>query len=285
MEFNGRVAVITGAASGIGLALAQRFAREGMRLVLADVEQAALDDAARTLQNQGVNLVAQHCDVANTADVDALAGAAYSHYGAVHVLCNNAGVGGPAVPIWMQTPDAWQWVLGVNMMGVLHGIRSFVPRMMAGGEPGHVVNTASVAGLVTGPLMSPYYASKHAVVAFSESLYFDLQIVKSDIGVSVLCPGFVKTRIGESARNRPPGDFGTSSGDLKGKMQELIEKGAPPDEIAGQVVDAIARRQFWILTHLEMDSRIADRSERMLARRNPEHPEMSARTTSNTAAK
>lgn len=265
--------MVTGGASGIGLALAQCFAREGMRLVLADIEQPALDQAGRSLQDQGANVLARHCDAANASDVDALAEAAYSRYGAVNILCNNAGVGGVAAPIWMQTRDTWNWVLGVNMMGVLHGIRSFLPRMLAGGQPGYVVNTASVAGLVTGPLISPYYASKHAVVAISESLYFDLQIVKSDIGVSVLCPGFVKTRIGESARNRPVGDFGPSPSDLKGKMQELIEQGAPPEDIARKVLDAIETRQFWILTHPEMDPRIIDRHERMLARRNPQHPE------------
>jgi NAD(P)-dependent dehydrogenase (short-subunit alcohol dehydrogenase family) len=271
MELGGKVAVVTGAASGIGRALAERFASEGMRLVLADIERPALDAAARELTRQGAIVLAQHCDVSDAADVDAVAEAAYARFGAVHILCNNAGVGGAGAPVWMQTADTWRWVLSVNLMGVIHGIRSFVPRMLAGGEAGHVINTASVAGLVTGPLISPYYAAKHAVVAVSESLYFDLQIVKSAIGVSVLCPAFVKTRIGQSARNRPAtGDYGASSAELTSKLQSLIDAGTPPADIADQVVDAIKRGQFWILTHPEMDARIIDRHERMLARRNPE---------------
>jgi len=281
MEFHQRVAVVTGAASGIGRALAGRFAAGGMRLVLADIEEPALHDAALALRAQGATVLAQRCDVSQPADVSALADASYSAYGAVHILCNNAGVGGGAVPVWMQTPDTWRWVLGVNMMGVIHGISSFVPRMIAGGEEGHVVNTASVAGLVTGPLISPYYASKHAVVALSESLYFDLQIVGSRLGVSVLCPGFVKTRIGQSERNRPPeGDFGPPGSDqMRAKMKELIDQGTAPEEVATQVVDAIRRRQFWILTHPEMDARLSDRAERMLARRNPEVPELAQRNS------
>jgi NAD(P)-dependent dehydrogenase (short-subunit alcohol dehydrogenase family) len=280
MEFKGKVAVITGAASGIGQALAQQFANQGAHVVLADIEDAALAHTARLLQDQGVSVLPIRCDVSIASQLDELAAAAYSRFGAVHILCNNAGVGGGAAPLWMQTPDMWQWVFGVNMMSVIHGIRSFVPRMLAGGEPGHIVNTASVAGLVTGPLMSPYYASKHAVVALSEALYFDLQIVQADIAVSVLCPGFVKTRIAQSERNRPQtGDFGPpGSAEMRQKMKALIEQGAPPDDVARQVLEAIGRRQFWILTHPEMDPRISDRTERILARRNPEHPEMAARS-------
>ena len=275
MKWNGGVAVVTGAASGIGRALAERFAREGMRVSMADIEEPALEQAATALRNSGATVMAQRCDVSSAAEVDALAEAVYSRYGSVNLLCNNAGVGGGAAPIWKLTLDTWQWVMGVNMMGVLHGIRSFVPRMVAGGEPGHVVNTASVAGLLTGPFISPYYASKHAVVAMSESLYFDLKAVQSDIGVSVLCPGFVRTEIGRSDRNRPrTGDFGAPiSGDLGEKMRELIAQGTAPEEIAERVVEAVGSGQFWILTHPEMDYRISDRSERMLARRNPEHLE------------
>jgi NAD(P)-dependent dehydrogenase (short-subunit alcohol dehydrogenase family) len=276
VELKGSVAVVTGAAGGIGRALAERFAGEGMRLVLADIEESELAVTARTLHDSGATVLAHRCDVSSPADLDALSDAAYSRFGAVHVLCNNAGVGGAALPIWMQTPDTWRWVLGVNLMGVIHGIRSFVPRMIASGEPGHIVNTASMAGLLSGTLISPYYASKHAVVAVSESLYFDLHMVQANIGVSVLCPGFVKTRIGESDRNRPQaGDFGPAdSGQMPSKMRELIDQGTPPDRIAVQVAQAILDGRFWVLTHPEMDSSVRDRAESLLARRNPELPKL-----------
>lgn len=268
--------MVTGAASGIGRAMAERFAREDMRIVLADIEERELTSTARSLRDAGATVLAQRCDVSDAADVDRLADAAYAIFGGVHVLCNNAGVGGASLPIWMQTPDTWRWVLGVNVMGVIHGIRSFVPRMLAAGEPGHVVNTASMAGLLSGRLISPYYASKHAVVALSETLYFDLHMVNGDIGVSVLCPGFVKTRIGESDRNRPQmGDFGPSgSGQMPSKMRELIEQGPPPERVAAEVFEAIRRGQFWILTHPEMDMSVRDRAESILARRNPELPKL-----------
>jgi NAD(P)-dependent dehydrogenase (short-subunit alcohol dehydrogenase family) len=270
------VAVVTGAASGIGRALAERFAREDMSIVLADIEERELTSTARSLRDAGATVLARRCDVSDAADVDRLADAAYAIFGGVHVLCNNAGVGGASLPIWMQTPDTWRWVLGVNVMGVIHGIRSFVPRMLAAGEPGHVVNTASMAGLLSGGLISPYYASKHAVVALSETLYFDLHLVNGDIGVSVLCPGFVKTRIGESDRNRPQmGDFGPpGSGQMPSKMRELIEQGPPPERVADEVFEAIRRGQFWILTHPEMDMPVRERTESILARRNPELPQL-----------
>jgi NAD(P)-dependent dehydrogenase (short-subunit alcohol dehydrogenase family) len=275
VELHGIVAVVTGAAGGIGRAMAERFARDGAHLVLADIEEPQLAVTARALQDAGATVLAQPCDVSRAGDLDALASAAYSRFGAVHVLCNNAGVGGAALPVWMHTPDTWQWVLGVNLMGVIHGIRSFVPRMIASGEPGHIVNTASMAGVLSGTLISPYYASKHAVVAVSESLYFDLHLVQANIGVSVLCPGFVKTRIGESDRNRPSGDFGPSSaGPMPSKMRELIDQGTPPDRIADQVAQAILDGQFWILTHPEMDPAVRDRTGSMLARRNPELPKL-----------
>jgi NAD(P)-dependent dehydrogenase (short-subunit alcohol dehydrogenase family) len=253
-DFSGKVAVVTGAASGIGRALADRFAREGMRVVLADVEQAALDAAAEALAGEhgAGNVLAVPTDVRDEKAVDALAAATFEHFGTAHVVCNNAGVGVGGLT-WDIPADRWRWIVEVNLLSVAHGIRAFVPRMIEQGE-GHVVNTASAAGLLTGPVMAPYYATKHGVVALSEALHFDLQLTGTSIGVSVLCPEWVRTRIGESERNRPadveamPGmpDDGEGAGNI---IRALVESGLDPDDVAGRVVDAIRTGRFWILTH------------------------------------
>ena len=271
-DFEGKVAVVTGAASGIGQALAERFAREKMRVVLVDIEQPALSSAAGEMESNGATVAAVSLDVSKAADVETLAGKVYSRFGAVHVLCNNAGVGGVGGPAWQQSLEAWNWVLGVNLFGVIHGIRSFVPRMLAGGEEGHIVNTASLAGLLSGPLIAPYFVSKHGVVALSESLYLELQAAHApQLGVSVLCPGLVKTRIAESVRNAPPGSAIQSSAEMQQQLRGLLEQfGAPPARIADQVLAAICNREFWILTHPEYNPAIRARAEGMLQNRNPE---------------
>jgi NAD(P)-dependent dehydrogenase (short-subunit alcohol dehydrogenase family) len=259
-DFSGKVAVVTGAASGIGRALAGRFAREGMRVVLADVEKGALDDAAEGLggEHGPDNVLAVPTDVRDERAVDALAAATFEHFGTAHVVCNNAGVGVGGLT-WDIPADRWRWILEVNLLSVAHGIRAFVPRMIEQGE-GHVVNTASAAGLLTGPVMAPYYATKHGVVALSEALHFDLQLTGTSIGVSVLCPEWVRTRIAESERNRPadveampgmPVD-GEGAGEGQGAgsiIQGLVDSGLDPDDVAGKVVDAIRTGRFWILTH------------------------------------
>lgn len=198
-----KVAVVTGAASGIGRALAVACGQRGMAVVAADIEEPALRQTQQLLQAQGVPCVTQLCDVADAAQVHALADASWSAYGRVDWLFNNAGV---AVlgPVWESTPDDWAWVLGVNLMGVVHGVRAFVPRMLAAGTPAHVVNTASAAGLATLAGSGVYCASKHAVVALSECLQHDLRAAGSPIGVSVLCPSLLPSAIDASARNRPP---------------------------------------------------------------------------------
>src|SRR5579871_3810153 len=200
-EFQGRVAVVTGGASGIGKAIAEKCVSEGMKVVLADIEGPALEETATAMKGS----VPYQVDVSDAVAVEAMAAAVYKDFGAVHLLFNNAGVAPDGKPTWAQSLETWKWVIDVNLYGVIHGLRSFVPRMLKGGEEGHIVNTASVAGLHSGPMISPYYATKHAVVGMSESLYIELRSGGAKVGASVLCPAFVRTRIGESGRNRPGG--------------------------------------------------------------------------------
>lgn len=270
-ELEGRIALITGAASGIGLAMARAFVDEGMSLVLADVDSAALETAAADLGDDTAVLTAR-CDVADAADVEALRDAAVERFGTVHVVCNNAGVstGGP---IWSHTPEDWDWVLGVNLHGVINGIRTFTPLLIDQGE-GHIVNTASMAGLTSPPFMGVYNVSKHAVVTASETLHGDLALFGAGgVGVSVLCPGWVRTRIHEAGRNRPGVDpeaplEGTDSALLE-HVTGLIEGGIDPAQVAAQVVDAVRTRRFYILTHPDWNDMITDRTARIVAGEDP----------------
>ena len=264
--FADRVAVITGGASGIGRALAERFAAAGMRIVLADVEEPVLHEAARAMQETGAVVLPVVVDVSDAAAVEALAEEAYSKFGVVHVLCNNAGVAGGGAPVWEQSLATWDWVLKVNLWGVIHGVYTFVPRMLAAGEEGHVVNTASAAGLRTGPLLAPYHASKHAVVALSESLHFDLQLAKAQVSASVLCPAFVKTHLADSTRNQPAT---VDAGRYPEAMRNKVTTGMLPETIAERVFAAVRDEQFWILTHDDFDDMIRARFEGMLRRENP----------------
>ena len=200
--FQGKVAVVTGAASGIGRALAERCAQEGMKVVLADIEEPALLQANRELAAQGAETLAVPTDVSQAGDVETLARKAFETYKAVHLLCNNAGVGGGKTA-WESTLADWEWVLGVNLWGVIHGIHFFVPRMLEQQSEGHIVNTASMAGLIYGPGQSSYKVSKHGVVSLSETLYYELALQGASLKVSVLCPGYVNTNVLDSQRNRP----------------------------------------------------------------------------------
>ena len=272
-EFGGRVAVVTGGASGIGFSLASAFAAEGMKVVLGDIEAPALDEAVAKLTATGAEVIGVRTDVSDAAQVQALADAAVARFGAVHVLCNNAGVGAGGLS-WEAPLDTWEWVLGVNLWGVIHGLRSFVPILMQQPEA-HVVNTASVAGLVAGPFMGPYNASKHAVVALSETLHHEMALMAPHVHVSVLCPGWVQTRIAESARNRPdtPGNMPEANAGFAQVLAPLIDNGMPPAAVAATVLGAIRSEQFWILPHDESEEFwvgfVNKRAQSLVDRANP----------------
>jgi NAD(P)-dependent dehydrogenase (short-subunit alcohol dehydrogenase family) len=266
----GKVAVVTGAASGIGRALAERCAGEGMRLVLADVEEAPLAAVAEGLRAQGCEVEDTVADVRESAALEDLADRCQARFGGAHLLCNNAGVavGGP---LWEVAEEDWSWILDVNLVGVIHGIRAFLPRMIADGEEGHVVNTASIAGLTCPALVGPYNVTKHAVVALSESLLNDLRVSGSRIGVSVLCPGWVQTRIHESDRNRPgPLPEIPEEIEMMRKMVgDFIAGGVPPKQIADAVLDAVRENRFWIRTHPAMEPLVKERCDTMAAGETP----------------
>ena len=270
-ELSGRTAVVTGAASGIGRALVTRFAAAGMRVVLADVEERALLAAAERLASEGADVLPVVTDVSDGDQVDALAKAAEAAYGPVHVLCNNAGVAAGGFLSELTTAD-WQWVLGVNLWGVIHGVRAFLPGMLAHGEPGHIVNTASLAGHVAGPFMAPYSASKFAVVAISEALYHELAMSQSALGVSVLCPGWVNTNIGRSERNRPEalgGGAAAADDPRAALLAGVLESGLAPAQVAELVEEAVHEGRFYVFTHPELMPAVAARAERILAGENP----------------
>ncbi|MCZ6465376.1 MAG: SDR family NAD(P)-dependent oxidoreductase [Proteobacteria bacterium] len=252
-DFNGKVAVVTGAASGIGLALARALAGQGMKVVLADVEDEALRGAAETLAGEGAETLAVRTDVTVADDVSALAERTLDRFGAVHVICNNAGVftGGLT---WEAPLEDWEWVMGVNLLGVVHGIRTFVPILLEQDE-GHVVNTASMAGVTSMPFTGVYCTSKHAVLALSESLYHELALRGAKVGVSALCPEEVATRIDRSERNRPdhlkrPADAPESAEGvvMQEAITQAVNRGTPPETIAARVLDAIRDERFYVLS-------------------------------------
>lgn len=272
-SFQDKVAVITGAASGIGRAIAERCAQEGMKVVLADVEVAALQATTAALQATGATVLAVPTNIADSAAVTALAETTLATFGAVHLLCNNAGVAASG-PVWEYSVADWEWVLGVNLWGVIHGIRTFVPIMLAQAEESHIVNTASIAGLISTPGLGAYNVTKHGVVTLSETLYQELQAAGGKVGVSVLCPGWVKTKIGLSARNRPDAAALTphppSASDLA--LAHAIADGIAPAAVADQLFVAIREKRFYVLTHPPFNKLIQERSGAMLEGRNPATP-------------
>jgi NAD(P)-dependent dehydrogenase (short-subunit alcohol dehydrogenase family) len=272
-DFKDKVAVITGAASGIGRAMAFRFAKEGMKLVLADIEQPTLDNTARELAATGASVLAVQTNVAKLADVETLASRAMNKFERVDVLCNNAGVGSAPRPCWEQTQADWEWVIGANLWSVIHGIRTFVPLMIRQNSEGHIVNTACMAGLLGLGNYGPYYATKHAVVSISESLHFELAFRESKLKASVLCPAFVNTKIGDSERNRPDRQMVNLPPMEKQFMEAFrsrLESGIPAEEVADKVVDAIREEKFYILTHPERKTDFAWRAGNILEERNPD---------------
>jgi NAD(P)-dependent dehydrogenase (short-subunit alcohol dehydrogenase family) len=268
-----RVAVVTGAASGIGLAMCERFAADQMSIVMADIEDAPLAQAAERIRGLGVEVLAKKVDVSKASEVETLAVETFSRFGSAHVLCNNAGVGGGGIQATLSVAE-WDWVLGVNLHGVVHGIASFLPRMLASGEGGHIVNTASMAGHLAFGGMGPYNASKYAVVGISEGLFHEL--AGTNIGVSALCPGWVNTKIGESARNRPADlperAARTEDAERAQFITAVLAAGLSPSEIATMVHDAILSNRFWIFSHPEMMPGIRMRADEIMSGRNPGSP-------------
>ncbi len=275
-EFRDRVAVVTGAASGIGRGLAERFAAEGMKVVLADIETGALAETEAAMKAAGATVLAVETDVSKARDVEALAQKTIDAFGAVHVICNNAGVAAPGLS-WERTLADWQWVMGVNLWGVIHGIRVFVPIMLEQDTEGHVVNTASTAGLTTTPGLPIYHATKHAVVALSEILHYEFALTGAKLRVSVVCPLYVDTRIVDCARNRPAELQNDPAREpvrpeVEAAMQafrQVLASGHTPQQMADDIFDAIRDEKLYVINDPRTLDGVRRRMEDILARRNP----------------
>jgi NAD(P)-dependent dehydrogenase (short-subunit alcohol dehydrogenase family) len=276
-EFKYKVAVITGAASGLGRAMAERCVQEGMKVVLADVELEPLAETEASMKASGATVLAVRTDVSQPSDVEALAQKTLEAFGAVHLLFNNAGVATGPCAVWESTIADWEWIIGVNLWGVIHGVRIFVPIMLDQDADCHIVNTASVAGLISGPELGAYKVTKHAVVTLSETLYHELAQLGARIKVSVLCPGVVSTRIMESERNRPGHSPTTEPRDPASAarweaFRRRVAAGMPPGHVADLVFDAIGTDRFYILTHPELQASVRSRMEDILEGRSPTPP-------------
>ncbi len=276
-DFQDKVAVVTGAASGIGRALAGKSAQEGMKVVLADVEESALKQAEDELKASGAEVLAVRTDVSKADEVEALAQRAFATYGAVHLLCNNAGVGAGRT-VWESSLADWQWVLGVNLWGVIYGIHYFVPRMLAQDSEGHIVNTASAAGLISRPGTGIYKVSKHGVVTLSETLALELAARGAKLKASVLCPEFVNTRILDAERNRPQAlqnapeeqHMSPEMAAIVEAVRQVVQAGLAPSQVAEMVFDAIRQEKFYILTHPQHTKQLVQlRMEDILQERMP----------------
>ncbi len=274
-EFDGKVAVVTGAASGIGFALARMLGEQGMRVVLADIETDALQNASLDLEKRGVETLAVRTDVSQADSVSALAEETLEAFGAVHVVCNNAGVFAGGLS-WEAPLEDYEWVLNVNLWGVIHGVRTFVPHLLAHGEEGHIVNTASMAAVTSIPYCAMYTMSKHAVLSLSESLYHELKLRGAKVGVSALCPEVVATRIGAGERNRPshlkrPQSASESpERDLTEQaIRDGLRTGLPPEQIAQRVLEGICDDRFYILAEDVWRRSCETRLEDIRLARNP----------------
>ena len=277
-DFAGKTAVITGAGSGFGREFARLGARLGMKLVLGDIQRDALDATLAELQAVGADAIGVTGDVSRADDVAALADAAFGRHGAVHLVFNNAGVGGTGGFVWESSEKDWQWVLGVNLWGVIHGIRAFVPRMIEQDCECHVVNTASVAGLLSTQLMGVYNVSKHAVVTLSETMYHDLRLANAKVGVTVLCPAFVPTGIHQSDRNRPAhlhddAELTASQIAARQGMDKAVTSGRiGAADVAQMTFDAVREGRFYVVTHPKILRSVELRMQDVLAQRNPTDP-------------
>lgn len=269
-DFVGKVAVITGAASGIGMGLAQHCAGEGMRLVLADVNTGQLQRVSDELRASGARIIEVTTDVANPEALDTLADAAYGAFGQVDLLINNAGVLISGFS-WERSIKDWQWVLNINLMGVVHGLHSFVPRMMAQDTPGHIVNVSSMAGLLAAPLMGPYTVSKQAVVALTETLHYELESLNAKLKTSVVCPGPISTGIADSGAGRPATSEVSEQANerLMTFLKQGIGEGISPQECARVIFEGIRSEQFWIFTHEDFKGTYRTRADSVLESTNP----------------
>ena len=258
-DLKDKVAVVTGGGSGIGLALAHAFVAEGMAVIIADRDTTAAEHAASAIARAGGRALSVTTDVTRPAEVESLAARAYGEFGAVHLLCNNAGVLGAILPTWQQPLQNWDWVMGVNFRGVVHGIHCFLPRMLEQGTEGYVLNTASIAGMITGPFFSPYNVSKHAVVALSECLHHELRALKASIEVGVLCPGWVDTGLASFEAKVPPELRAINTGlrqdaavaERDKSVRAMVSSSVPPETIATIAVEAIREGRFYIFPHPE----------------------------------
>ncbi|MFK7919285.1 MAG: SDR family NAD(P)-dependent oxidoreductase [Ilumatobacter sp.] len=276
-ELSGKTAVITGGASGIGLAMAHRFGAAGMNLVLGDVESEALDSATAELGAAGYDVVAMSIDVRDLDGIVAFEAFARESFGNVHILCNNAGVGAGGPVADMDNLDLWKWTIDVNLWGVIYGCKVFMTGMLEHGEPAHIVNTASMAGHLSAPMMGPYNISKYGVVALSETTSKEMLMMKTNIGVSVLCPAFVQTGIATSDRNLPDEikaahgrdePSGEASG-TQSAIEQLVASGIPTAAVADAVHNAVVNNEFWILTHDETRLAITSRAQQIVEGVNP----------------
>jgi NAD(P)-dependent dehydrogenase (short-subunit alcohol dehydrogenase family) len=267
-DFDNKVAVVTGAASGIGRGMARGWAEEGMTVGIADMNEPGLASLAAELEELGATVASQIVDVSSAEAVEQLAEFAYQRFGKVNLLFNNAGVL-LAGNSWERSIEDWQWILGVNLFGVIHGVKSFVPRMLEQGEPAHIINTSSIAGLLAAPLMGLYSVGKQAVVALSETLHYELQATGAPVAVSVLCPGPIDTGIAGSGAQREPGVRSEAQDMLMGFLTSGISEGMSPEECAGIVFDAIREQRFWIFTHQDFKPAWQRRAETVMDNLNP----------------
>jgi NAD(P)-dependent dehydrogenase (short-subunit alcohol dehydrogenase family) len=277
-EFAGKVAVVTGAGSGMGRAFAERFAKEGMKVVLADIEQGALDLAVAELTGLGYEVVGEQTDVSRREAVQHLADVALEHYGAINIACNNAGVEGYLDgPIWTATAKDWEWTMGVNFWSVVYGSQVFLPIMLASGSEGHLVNTCSMTSVVQASNM--YGIAKQAIFALTETIYGQLRQQNAKVGVTALCPGIIATRLFQGSRNRPtelqndvPGEGASQGEELRRTMHQRLSQGMPPAEVAEILLQAVRSDQLYVLTDHDWDDAIHSRLDNILSGTNPAGP-------------